>query len=260
MGSQPCAAVALFLLFVSQSLLVHSLWPAPSSYSSTHQLTLGISPTSFSISVSPSSWVWGKWAADLYAKQILFPFKEVAGSYSYSSTASPNEVEVDGFLKSLRINLTNTQLADLTPGAEAISMDTTSEEYKLVVSEKSTLECGHPIGCLRGLETFSQLILYMPESDLYVVGDTKATFEKACPITIEDRPQYAWRGVMLDTSAHFISPGKILDLIDGMMFNKLNVLHWRITGSESFPLQSESEPQLSQLGSWAPGYDFHIYI
>lgn len=55
----------------------------------------------------------------------------------------------------------------------------------------------------------------------------------------------AYRGLMVDTARHFL-PMKILkETIDAMMYNKLNVLHWHIVDSDSFPLQLQSHPELS---------------
>ena len=36
--------------------------------------------------------------------------------------------------------------------------------------------------------------------------------------------------------------------IDGMMFNKLNVMHWHIIDEDSFPYEIPSLPELSQYG------------
>ena len=38
-------------------------------------------------------------------------------------------------------------------------------------------------------------------------------------------------------------------MIDGLMFNKMNILHWHITDEDSFPLEVKTQPELSQYGS-----------
>ena len=36
-----------------------------------------------------------------------------------------------------------------------------------------------------------------------------------------------------------------------MMYNKLNVFHWHITDSDSFPLELQSYPEITQFGAFS---------
>lgn len=56
------------------------------------------------------------------------------------------------------------------------------------------------------------------------------------PILIDDKPDYVWRGLMLDSSRHFLSIDAIKHTIDALMYNKMSVLHWHITDEDSFPM------------------------
>jgi hexosaminidase len=38
-------------------------------------------------------------------------------------------------------------------------------------------------------------------------------------------------------------------MIDGLMFNKMNVLHWHILDEDSFPMEIKSQPELSSYGA-----------
>lgn len=70
------------------------------------------------------------------------------------------------------------------------------------------------------------------------------------PIEVEDYPEFSHRGLMIDTARHYLPVRIILETIDGMMYNKMNVLHWHITDDDSFPLVLESHPELSQSGAF----------
>ena len=48
------------------------------------------------------------------------------------------------------------------------------------------------------------------------------------PITIRDSPRFDFRGLMIDTSRHFMPLKFIHHIIDGMAANRLNVMHWHI--------------------------------
>ena len=61
---------------------------------------------------------------------------------------------------------------------------------------------------------------------------------------IMDHPRFSWRGVMIDSSRHFISKRVILDNLDLMEMNKMNVLHWHIVDDNSFPYQSFTFPNM----------------
>ncbi|KAL3537260.1 hypothetical protein ACH5RR_000626 [Cinchona calisaya] len=72
----------------------------------------------------------------------------------------------------------------------------------------------------------------------------------ACELYIHDEPLFPYRGVMLDTSRNFYGVTDLLRLIKAMSMYKLNVLHWHITDSHSFPLVLPSEPELAKKGAY----------
>jgi len=70
------------------------------------------------------------------------------------------------------------------------------------------------------------------------------------PVRIEDRPQFAWRGLMVDSARHFQTTAQIEQLIDWMSLHKLNVLHWHLVDDQGWRLQIRKYPRLTEVGAW----------
>lgn len=103
-------------------------------------------------------------------------------------------------------------------------------------------------GALRGLETFSQLV--KPSKTSESMFEINGTF-------ILDYPRFPFRGLLLDTSRHFLPVKVIYGNLDAMAYNKMNVFHWHIVDDDSFPFVSETFPELTEKGAFDP--KTHIY-
>lgn len=64
-----------------------------------------------------------------------------------------------------------------------------------------------------------------------------------------DKPRFAWRGLMIDVSRHFMSAAAIRRQLDAMEAVKLNVLHLHLTDNEGFRVESRLYPRLHEMGS-----------
>jgi hexosaminidase len=72
------------------------------------------------------------------------------------------------------------------------------------------------------------------------------------PISVQDKPRYKYRGMMLDTARHFYKVSNILKLLDSMAVAKFNVLHWHIVDDESFPMELKTSfPSVTFNGAWS---------
>lgn len=115
------------------------------------------------------------------------------------------------------------------------------ESYNL-----SIIDYGDPIyaylqaqtvyGALHGLQTFSQLCYFNFTAEAVEVGQV--------PWTILDQPRFSYRGLLIDTARHYLPLPVIKKVIDSMTYSKLNVLHWHIVDTQSFPLELPSFPKL----------------
>lgn len=130
---------------------------------------------------------------------------------------------------------------------QMVAEKTEHEKYQLTIRESLQWEiiADYYPGFLRGLETFSQLIQTLPSGQTYISG---------APILIDDEPEFFWRGLLIDTSLHFLEVEEIEHLLDGMMFTKMNVLHWHIIDQDSFPMEIPARPELQQYGSLGRNY------
>ncbi|XP_031120126.1 beta-hexosaminidase 3 [Ipomoea triloba] len=91
-------------------------------------------------------------------------------------------------------------------------------------------------GALHGLQTFSQMCQFNFTSRAFEVHQV--------PWTVLDQPRFAYRGLLIDTARHYLPLPVIKKVIDSMTYSKLNVLHWHIVDTQSFPLEIPSYPKL----------------
>ncbi|XP_033502832.2 beta-hexosaminidase subunit beta isoform X1 [Epinephelus lanceolatus] len=145
--------------------------------------------------------------------------------------------------------LTELQVWITSPDSECDGYPTVAsdESYELSVDQPyAVLKAPKVWGALHGLETFSQLVY----EDEYGAKSINST-------TVSDFPRFAHRGILLDSSRHFLPIKVILANLETMAMNKFNVFHWHIVDDQSFPYLSRTFPQLSQQGAYHP-YT-HVY-
>ncbi|MBO3745245.1 beta-N-acetylhexosaminidase [Streptosporangiaceae bacterium NEAU-GS5] len=75
--------------------------------------------------------------------------------------------------------------------------------------------------------------------------------------TIEDRPRFAWRGLMLDVARHFMPKPFVLRLIDLLAAHRLNVLHLHLTDDQGWRLEIKRHPRLTEVGGERGGFYTH---
>ncbi len=129
-------------------------------------------------------------------------------------------------------------LIDCSSGAPDIPRVGDDESYRLEIQPaKITLQAANGVGILRGVETLLQLL----DSDAKSFGFPAAS--------IEDRPRFVWRGLMIDVARHWQPIEVIKRHLDGMAVTKLNVFHFHLTEDQGFRVESKKYPKLHQLGS-----------
>jgi hexosaminidase len=112
------------------------------------------------------------------------------------------------------------------------------ESYILDVSTASArIRASTPLGSMHGLQTFLQLV------------DVSPGGFAAPAVTIQDKPRFPWRGLMIDSARHFMPLDVLRRNIDGMEAVKMNVFHWHLSENQGFRAESRKFPKLHELGS-----------
>nr|XP_022334577.1 beta-hexosaminidase subunit beta-like isoform X3 [Crassostrea virginica] len=203
-------------------------WPMPQQYSSTQDL-FTINRNAFKFRATGQSCDILESAFFRY-QTIIFGLREEVLKFHPKLRA--------GTLTELDVNVKNK--CDRYP---YLGMD---ESYNLTIAASGAILNSNSVwGALRGIETFSQLVLQQ-STDMFSVNGT----------TVVDYPRFQHRGLLLDTSRHFLDVTIIKQNLLAMSQSKFNVFHWHIVDDQSFPYTSNNFPDMSKMG----GYDSrHIY-
>jgi hexosaminidase len=112
------------------------------------------------------------------------------------------------------------------------------ESYKLsITAQQAVLSAPNPLGVIRGLATFEQLVA--PSSTGFA----------APALTIDDTPRFPWRGLHIDVSRHWMPVDVIKRNLDAMAAVKLNVFHWHLSDNQGYRVESKRYPRLQSMGS-----------
>ncbi|CAG9763941.1 unnamed protein product [Ceutorhynchus assimilis] len=125
----------------------------------------------------------------------------------------------------------------------------TDESYSLTLKCTKNKEIVASIGAKtyfgarHGLETLAQLIWW---------DDYRQTLMVLKGATIQDKPKFPYRGLMIDTARNFMSIESLKRVLIGMSATKLNIFHWHLSDSQSFPVVLPRVPQLAKTGAYGP--------
>jgi hexosaminidase len=120
--------------------------------------------------------------------------------------------------------------------------DGPDESYSLEISDETvTVTAPTAAGAFAAVQTIKQLIA--PDGRL--PGGR-----------IEDRPRFAYRGVMLDVARHFFTVDEVKAYIDAIVAFKINHLHLHLTDDQGWRLEIPGWPRLTEVsGAAGTGVD-----
>lgn len=133
---------------------------------------------------------------------------------------------------------------------EASSLDlNVDESYVLNISATECLIQSKTVwGALHAMETFTQLL--KRDTPQTVVCDY-------LPVSITNSPRYSHRGLLVDTSRHYLSMDTLKKAVDSLVLTHFNVLHWHIVDAQSFPFNSPSAPEIIK-GAYSPELTYTV--
>ncbi|WP_186756272.1 beta-N-acetylhexosaminidase [Echinicola salinicaeni] len=99
-------------------------------------------------------------------------------------------------------------------------------------------------GVFRGFQTLRQLMPVAIEKE----GGFEGGSWKIPGVKIEDAPEYAYRGSMLDVARHFFGVEDIKRYIDLMSLYKMNYLHLHLADDQGWRIEIKSWPKLTEIG------------
>jgi hexosaminidase len=112
------------------------------------------------------------------------------------------------------------------------------ESYTLSIApDGAKIDALTPLGAMHALQTFLQLVEISPNGFA------------APAVTVQDKPRFPWRGLMIDVARHFIPLDVLKRNLDGLEAVKMNVFHWHLSENQGFRAESKKFPKLHTQGS-----------
>lgn len=209
-----------------------SIIPEPQKITQT-QSVLPISATEIKVYASTDEL---KQLAATWAESIKKPF--VAGDYWTETNF--HRIVSDVVLPSAVLEK-SAKKADVRL---SVDKSLAEEQYRLTIDPKDRIVItgGSAKGVWWGLQSLSQILI---ESASKAEGGQL----KLAGLEIEDWPEFAYRGAMLDCCRHFIPFEDVKKYIDIMAYHKLNTFHWHLTEDQGWRIEIKKYPLLTEIGS-----------
>ena len=130
-----------------------------------------------------------------------------------------------------------------------------SESYTLIVPSGQPptatvvkISAATVYGMYHALETLSQLTRFDFDTQTFQV--------RHAPWLIHDAPRFPHRGLLIDTSRHYLPVKAIKAIVDSVTYAKVNTIHWHIVDAISFPYDSVNYPRFGAKTAFAPSLRF----
>ena len=123
-----------------------------------------------------------------------------------------------------------------------------SEKNPLLVSPESYILSVTPEHIL--IKASSVAGLFYGIQTLLQLSQPSGTDYSITSVDVQDTPRFAYRGMMLDVSRHFLSKEFVKKQIDALAFYKINRLHLHLTDAAGWRLEIKQYPLLTEFAAW----------
>ena len=132
------------------------------------------------------------------------------------------------------------------------------EAYRLSVAPDGiTIEASEVNGAFYGLQTLLQLF----PAEIYGSAPAKKIRKWTAPCcTIEDEPEFWYRGFLFDSGRFFFPKEELMKFLDLMALYKQNMFHWHLTEDQGWRIQIDKYPRLTEVGAWRKETAWHSGI
>lgn len=121
--------------------------------------------------------------------------------------------------------------------------DKGNEGYEIITSPENIKVIAYrPEGLSRAVQTLRQMLPTDVEKDT-LVPNVKWSISSS---TIEDKPEYEYRGLMIDVARHFFTLDEIKGQIENAAQFKINKVHLHLSDDQGWPLEIKKWPDLAK--------------
>lgn len=113
-----------------------------------------------------------------------------------------------------------------------------SEAYQIVINENTiTINGSSEAGVFYGIQTLRKAT---------PIGNVDVQYPN---VTINDKPRFGYRGMMLDIARHFEPVEFVKKYIDLIALHNINRFHWHLTDDQGWRIEIKKYPKLTEVGS-----------
>ncbi len=165
------------------------------------------------------------------SEKTLSWLKKLLNSANLKVTTSKNEGMACGNWKIIKDATLKGQLGE--------------EGYILNIgSEGVTLKGATDAGLFYAVQTLRQF--FPPEVEQQQLNNENFSLRY---VSIEDKPEYSWRGTMVDVARSFFGLDYLKRHVDRMALYKMNRLHLHLTDDQGWRIEIKSKPKLTEVAS-----------